>query len=112
MTSFTPYIYPKLVFVGGIQILKEMPMPFKRKSKEKSKDYRMGVSQEVSQGQGEGDTKSMQNRIRKPVALYMGDAMKEQLEKMATDHDLSRGAAIRIMIREGLKSRGYGMILD
>ncbi len=30
-----------------------------------------------------------------------------ELEKMAKDHDLSRGAAIRTLVREGLKARGY-----
>jgi len=78
-------------------------MTSKRKSNKASRDSQNKVSR---------SEKYIQKRIRKPVPLYMGDAMKEQLEKMARDHDLSKGAAIRIMIREGLKVRGYGMILD
>jgi len=78
-------------------------MTHRRKPSGSSRDIQNRVSH---------SEKYIQKRIRKPVPLYMGDAMKEQLEKMAGDHDLSKGAAIRVMIREGLKARGYGMILD
>jgi len=90
-------------FVCPLEISKGETMTQRRKPKENSRDVQNKVSR---------SEKYIQKRIRKPVPLYMGDAMKEQLEKMARDHDLSKGAAIRTMIREGLKARGYGMILD
>lgn len=103
MVYFTRYTMLTQGFVRPLEISKGETMTQDRRSNKTSKDAQNKVSR---------SEKYIQKRIRKPVPLYMGDAMKEQLEKMARDHDLSKGAAIRTMIREGLKARGYGIILD
>lgn len=81
------------------------------KSNKGSRDFQSKDPQSDSQS-GKPESKWAQKRIRKQVPLYMGRDLLEHLDKFAVDHDLSRSAAIRTLIREGLKVHGYGIIVE
>ncbi len=107
MVYFTRYTMLTQGFVRPLEISKGETMTPNSKSNKGSRDFQSTVSQSEKP-----ESKWAQKRIRKQVPLYMGAGLLEHLDKFAVDHDLSRSAAIRTLIREGLKVHGYGIIIE